>query len=133
MRCPSCEHENEDGAEACFNCGKALHVLTRGTLLVGRYAILIPLGSGGMGRVYMAHDRVLDEAVAIKVLRGELEGDPDIARRFVSEIRLARKISHRNVCRLHEYGEDQGVRFLSMEFVDGITLRDLLEKRQLSV
>jgi serine/threonine protein kinase len=131
MRCPACDHENEHAAEACFSCGKALHALTRGTVLMNRYGILIPLGHGGMGRVYMAHDRVLEEPVAIKVLRGEFAADPDMMRRFLSEVRLARKVSHRNVCRIHEYGEDQGVRFLSMEFVDGLTLKELLEKRAL--
>jgi serine/threonine-protein kinase len=131
MRCPACDHENEHAAEACFSCGKALHALTRGTVLMNRYGILIPLGHGGMGRVYMAHDRVLEEPVAIKVLRGEFAADPDMMRRFLSEVRLARKVSHRNVCRIHEYGEDQGVRFLSMEFVDGLTLKELLDKRAL--
>src|SRR5512143_817234 len=106
MICPSCQAVNDDTAEACFTCGKALFALTQGIVLASRYEVLRPLGAGGMGRVYKARDRVLDEDVAIKVLRPEFVRDPEMSRRFRSEIKLARKVSHRNLCRIHEYGED---------------------------
>jgi serine/threonine-protein kinase len=132
MFCPSCHAENDDQAEACFTCGRALYALTQGILLAQRYEILSPLGSGGMGRVYKAHDRALDEYVAIKVLRSELTREPEMARRFRSEIKLARMVSHRNVCRIHEYGEDGGLAFICMEYVEGKNVREFLSERSLA-
>jgi predicted Ser/Thr protein kinase len=129
MICPSCKSENDDTAEACFTCGRALGALTQGYVIADRYEVLSPLGKGGMGMVYKAHDRMLDETVAIKVLRSEFANTPDMAKRFRHEIKLARKVSHRNVCRIHEYGEDQGVRFISMEFVEGTDLKQLARDR----
>jgi serine/threonine protein kinase len=119
MICPSCKALNDDSAEACFTCGRALSALTQGSVIGGRYEVLSPLGKGGMGMVYKAHDRMLDETVAIKVLRSEFANTADMAKRFRHEIKLARKVSHRNVCRIHEYGEDGGVRYISMEYVEG--------------
>jgi len=132
MICPSCQSHNDDAAEACFTCGKALFALTHGIVLAARYEVLRPLGAGGMGRVYKAHDRVLDEDVAIKVLRPEYTRDPEMARRFRSEIKLARKASHHNVCRIHEYGEDAGLCFISMEYIEGVNVKEYLEARSLS-
>ena len=82
-----------------------------------------------MGTVYKAHDRVLAEPVAIKLLRSEVASDAEMTRRFRSEIKLARKVSHRNVCRIHEYGEDKGLRYISMEFIDGVDLKQVLRQR----
>ena len=79
MHCPACETENAEGAASCFTCGRALDALTQGHLLAGRYEIKRPLGKGGMGHVYEAYDRVLEEPVAIKVLRAELSWDPEIS------------------------------------------------------
>jgi serine/threonine protein kinase len=126
MICTACRTDNEEAADACFTCGKALYVLTQGMLLGGRYEIQSALGTGGMGRVYQARDRVLDEDVAIKVLRFEISREQDMARRFLSEIKLARRVSHPNVCRIHEYGEHAGIRFISMEYIDGLTLKEFL-------
>ena len=126
MICPSCQQNNTDEAEVCFTCGKALHALTQGAVVASRYVIRQLLGRGGMGYVYRAFDRMLEEEVAIKTLRAELVREPEMARRFRSEIRLARKVSHRNVCRIHEYGEDGPLSYLSMEFVEGVDLKRLL-------
>jgi serine/threonine-protein kinase len=131
--CPACHAENDDDAEACFTCGKALFALTQGVLLASRYEVLRPLGKGGMGRVYKAYDRVLEETVAIKVLRSELTRDPEMARRFRSEIKLARKVSHANVCRIHDYGEDAGLLYISMEHIEGTNLKEFLSERPLSM
>jgi serine/threonine-protein kinase len=99
-----------------------------GTLFAGRYEIQSVLGKGGMGIVYKAHDRELDDLVAIKTLRGEvLSADPSLLDRFKQEIRLARRITHPNVLRTHDLGESNGLKFLSMEFVKGLTLKHLLE------
>jgi serine/threonine protein kinase len=129
MICPSCQALNDDSAEACFTCGRALGALTQGALIGDRYEILSPLGKGGMGMVYKAHDRMLEETVAIKVLRSEFANTPEMAKRFRQEIRLARKVTHRNVCRIHEYGEDSGVRYISMEYVEGNDLRQMAREQ----
>ncbi len=125
MICPSCKAPNDDAAEACFTCGRYLSALTQGSVIAGRYDIQSPLGKGGMGMVYKAHDRLLDEQVAIKVLRAEFANTPEMLKRFKHEIKLARKVSHRNVCRIHEFGEDSGVRYISMEYVEGTDIKQL--------
>lgn len=123
MICPSCRALNDDAAEACFTCGRALSALTQGSVIAGRYEILSVLGKGGMGMVYRAHDRMLDETVAIKVLRAEFANTSEMLKRFKHEIKLARKVSHKNVCRIHEFGEDGGVRYISMEYVEGTDIK----------
>ncbi|MEO8433089.1 MAG: protein kinase [Acidobacteriota bacterium] len=103
-----------------------------GALFAGRYEIQSILGKGGMGIVYKALDRDLEDMVAIKTLRGEaLSADPSLLDRFKQEIRLARKITHPNILRTHDLGETGGLRYLSMEFVKGITLKHLVEQDQL--
>ena len=129
MICPACNAVNEDDADACFTCGRALGALTQGSVIANRYEVLKPLGKGGMGMVYKAHDRMLEESVAIKVLRAEFTSTPEMAQRFRHEIKLARKVSHRNVCRIHEYGEDGGMRYISMEFIEGDDLKQLARER----
>ncbi|HMA29768.1 MAG TPA: protein kinase [Thermoanaerobaculia bacterium] len=101
-----------------------------GTLFAGRYQILGTLGKGGMGTVYRALDRELDDEVAVKVLLPEAfdEGNT-IGVTLKQEIRLARKITHRNVVRTHDLGEADGLRFLTMEYVPGTTLRDILDRK----
>ena len=103
-----------------------------GALFSSRYEIQSILGKGGMGIVYKAHDRDLDDIVAIKTLRSEaLSADPTLLDRFKQEIRLARRITHPNILRTHDLGETNGLRYLSMEFVKGITLKHLIEQDQL--
>ncbi len=101
-----------------------------GSLLAKRYEIRDILGTGGMGVVYRAHDRELDETVAIKTLRPDVGlGDTSMLDRFKQEIRLARRITHRNVVRTHDLGEVDGMYFITMEYVDGTTLKELIRKR----
>jgi len=103
--------------------------LTSGSLFAGRYRIDQILGRGGMGIVYKATDTQLDETVAIKTLPGDvMMRSPEELERFKREIRLARKITHRNVLRTYDYGEAEGVYFISMEYVRGYTLSELLEE-----
>ena len=103
-----------------------------GSLFAARYEIQSVLGKGGMGIVYKALDRDLEDMVAIKTLRSEaLSADPSLLDRFKQEIRLARKITHPNILRTHDLGETGGLRYLSMEFVKGITLKHLVEQDQL--
>ena len=107
-----------------------LSSLEPGTILAKRYEIRRVLGSGGMGMVFQAHDRDLDEPVALKVLRPEtLSMDPSILERFKTEIRVARRIAHRNIVRTFDFGEADGIQFISMEFVQGMTLKQLIRSR----
>ncbi|HEV7505013.1 MAG TPA: protein kinase [Thermoanaerobaculia bacterium] len=99
-----------------------------GALLGQRFEILSVLGSGGMGIVYKARDRELDDLVALKMLRRELWGDLNQLDRLKSEIKLARKITHPNVLRTHDFGEIDGVPYISMEYVRGVTLRYMLDQ-----
>jgi serine/threonine-protein kinase len=104
--------------------------LQRGEVFGDRYEILGTLGKGGMGVVYRARDRQLDEVVALKLLRPEaLASDPTLLERFKQEIKLARRITHRNVLRTHDFGEAGGVAFISMEYLEGVTLKDLVRGR----
>jgi len=101
-----------------------------GQLFAGRYEILSPLGQGGMGVVYKAHDRDLDDMVAVKLVRTDLVAiDPMALDRFKEEVRLARRISHRNVARTHDFGEVDGLYYVTMEFVAGTALKDLIHAR----
>ncbi len=95
-------------------------------LFGGRYEILNVLGQGGMGAVYKARDRELDRVIALKVIRPELATDAAILLRFKQELILARNITHKNVVRIYDLGEADGIRFISMEYVDGEDLRTLL-------
>ena len=107
-----------------------LSSLEPGTLLGRRYEIRRVLGSGGMGMVFQALDHDLDEPIALKVLRPEIATmDPSILERFKTEIRVARRITHRNVVRTFDFGEAQGIRFISMEFVQGMTLKQLIRSK----
>ncbi len=101
-----------------------------GEVFAGRYEIKSVLGQGGMGVVYRAVDRELDEQVAIKLLHGEMvRRDASLLERFKQEIRLARRITHPNVVRTHDLGEAEGLYFITMEFVEGTSLDDLIRKR----
>ena len=104
----------------------AFHTLQPGVLFGERYEILGVLGQGGMGAVYKARDRELDRLIALKVIRPELATDPAILQRFKQELILARNITHKNVVRIYDLGEAEGIRFISMEYVDGEDLRTLL-------
>ena len=99
-----------------------------GTLVAGRYRVLGVAGVGGMGVVYRARDEELDVDTALKVLRPDLGGDPAVVERFRSELLLAREVSHKNVVRIHDIGEHEGLRFLTMRYVEGRSLSDVLEK-----
>ena len=103
-----------------------LEELPEGTLLGGRYQITELVGQGGMGAVYAAHDDDLDEHIALKVLRPSLARDAEFQRRLRAEVRLARRVSHPNVCRVHDIGVDDELVFVTMELVRGRTLREQL-------
>ncbi len=104
--------------------------LLPGQFFAERYEILEKVGSGGMGTVYRAHDRDLDDDVAIKTLDLDLlEHSDTLVELFKSEIRLARRISHRNVVRTHDWGEWQGTYYITMEYIEGVTVKELIDTR----
>ncbi len=99
-----------------------------GTVLAGRYRVMGLLGRGGMGEVYRADDLVLGHPTALKFLPGSFASDPERVERFRAEVRVARQVSHPNVCRVYDIGEVDGHPFLSMEFIDGDNLTSLLRR-----
>jgi pentatricopeptide repeat protein len=102
--------------------------LAAGSTFAGRYHIVEELGKGGMGRVYRAIDRKLNEEVALKLIRPEIARDERILERFQNELKIARKISHRHVGRMYELMEEKGVHFITMEYVAGQDLRGLIRQ-----
>src|SRR5688500_16453530 len=102
--------------------------LQHGTSISSRYKIVKLLGIGGMGRVYLARDEDLNIDVALKLIRPELLGDESAVDRFKNELILARKVSHKNVARIHDLGEIDGLKFLTMSYIPGQTLRDLIRE-----
>lgn len=108
----------------------AVAELSPGKMLGTRFEILAQLGAGGMGIVFKARDRDLGDLVALKVLRRQALEDPVQLERLKDELRLARKITHPNVLRTHDFGELDGVHFISMEYVRGVTLRFMLDQAE---
>jgi predicted Ser/Thr protein kinase len=99
-----------------------------GALLANRYRIVALLGRGGMGEVYRAHDLTLDQEVALKFLPESAARNPAALARFYNEVRIARQVSHANVCRVYDLGEVDGQAYLSMEYIDGEDLGSLLRR-----
>jgi hypothetical protein len=100
-----------------------------GTVLGERYEILKHLGEGGMGAVYKARDRELDRLLALKVIRPELAGNPDILRRFKQELILARQVTHKNVIRIFDLGMADGLKFITMDYIEGRDLKSIIVER----
>jgi len=158
MVCPKCQTENPDAAVYCMRCSRQLTAVAEalaatvaitagptpatefmprpaaalipGYVLGERYEIVRMLGRGGMGAVYEAIDRELGRSVALKVIRPELAEDAKVLQRFKQELILARQISHRNVIQIYDLGTLDGVCFISMEFVRGRDLGDVIEERK---
>jgi serine/threonine protein kinase len=99
------------------------------TLLAERFEILQLLGQGGMGAVYKARDTELERLVALKLIRPELASHPEILRRFKQELILARAVTHRNVIRIFDLGQAQGIKFITMEYVEGRDLKGLIHEK----
>jgi serine/threonine protein kinase/Tfp pilus assembly protein PilF len=152
IKCPACQFENPDETVYCGKCAaplkpsddvflsatKTLQVstkeLTRGSTLAERYEIIEELGKGGMGRVYRVVDKKIDEEVALKILNPEISTNKKTIARFQNELKLARKIAHRNVCHMYHLGEEEGTSYITMEYVPGEDLKSFLRRSgQLSV
>ena len=147
--CPRCRADNPGTQRFCGECGTSLgerkppivsapdvtetlqtpiHELDTGTTLAGRYQVIEELGHGGIGRVYKVFDTDIKEKIALKVLRPEIALDKETIERFSNELKLARKISHRNVCRMFDLGKAESTTFITMEFVPGEDLKKLIRK-----
>jgi eukaryotic-like serine/threonine-protein kinase len=101
-------------------------ILQPGDIIGGRYEILLLLGEGGMGSVYKARDREVDRTVALKLIRPDLASNPAILARFKQELLTAHQVTHKNVIRIYDIAEADGVKFITMEFVEGSDLRRIL-------
>ena len=125
----SSPHQGVDESEAWLRASRLITSLQPGSEFGLRYQIESLLGKGGMGLVFKAHDRELDRIVAVKLLRPELTANPQAMGRFKQELLLASRISHRNVLRIHDLGDADGVKFISMAYVEGEDLSHLLKKQ----
>jgi serine/threonine protein kinase/Flp pilus assembly protein TadD len=105
-------------------------LLQPGTLLGSRYEILELLGEGGMGAVYKTADREVDRIVALKVIRPEMASNPEILARFKQELLLSSQVTHRNVIRIYDLGEAHGVKFITMEYLQGENLKQILNHKE---
>jgi serine/threonine protein kinase/tetratricopeptide (TPR) repeat protein len=145
VKCPKCSSENPDTQSFCGECGTQLsldkdlpsitktlktpiHDLTRGSTFLNRYEIIEELGEGGMGKVYRVFDKKLNEEVALKLIKPEIASDLKTLERFSNELRIARKIVHKNVGRMYELMEEDGTHFITLEFVSGQDLKGLIKQ-----
>lgn len=117
------ERENYLGAPMKF---EILPIFSTGQRLLNRFHIQKMIGSGGMGEVYLAWDERLESRVAIKTIAPLLAPSPSIRRRFTAEVQNARRVTHPNICRIHEIFEDGETVFFSMEYLDGAPLSDVI-------
>ena len=104
-------------------------VITKGQKINDRYQIIKTIGEGGMANVYLAYDTILERNVAVKVLRGDLATDEKFVRRFQREALSASSLSHPNIVEVYDVGEDNGIYYIVMEYIDGKHLKQLLKKR----
>ena len=146
MKCPKCLSDNPPDSRYCRKCAAPLPTeedlsvsvtktlqlpaseLERGTIFAQRYEIIEELGKGGMGRVYKVFDKKIKDVVALKLIRPEISTDENTIARFNNELRLARKISHRHVCRMYDLGEEGLSRFITMEYVPGEDLKRFIKR-----
>jgi serine/threonine protein kinase/Tfp pilus assembly protein PilF len=141
VKCSRCGFENPAETRFCGQCATPLRAagptetlvapireLETGTTFARRYQIIEELGKGGMGRVYKVYDTEVREKLALKLLKPEIATDADTIERFRNELRLARTVSHRNVCRMHDLGREEatGTYFITMEYVPGDDLKSLI-------
>ena len=105
-------------------------MITKGQKINDRYQIVKTIGEGGMANVYLAYDTILDRSVAVKILRGDLANDEKFVRRFQREALSASSLAHPNIVEVYDVGEDDGVYYIVMEYIDGKHLKELFKKRE---
>ena len=104
-------------------------MLSSGQIVGGRYEIVKSIGEGGMANVYLANDKILERKVAIKVLRGDLSSDDKFIRRFQREALSVSNLSHQNIVEVYDVGEEGHQHYIVMEYIEGKTLKQLIQKR----
>ena len=120
-------HPKKNGQIASAKSRRSLKDLTRGTVFAQRYEVIEEMGSGGLGSLFRVLDNKTNEEVALRIIKPELTSDETSVNRFGHELKLARKISHKNIGRMYHFGEDQGIHFLTMEYVQGETLKSMIK------
>jgi serine/threonine protein kinase/tetratricopeptide (TPR) repeat protein len=144
VKCPKCQAKVSDDSRFCSHCGTPLpsqekagvtetmevprEELTRGTTFADRYDIIEELGRGGMGRVYRVEDSKLKQEIALKLIKPEIAKDKKTIERFRNELKTARMISHKNVCRMFDIGEEKEAHFITMEYVPGEDLKSFIRR-----
>jgi len=144
IKCPQCQFENTPDSKFCKECGtrilspKGIDVtetletpkeeLTTGSTFAGRYQIIEELGKGGMGKVYRVLDKKLNEEIALKLIKPEIAKDKKTVERFSNELKIARKMGHKNVARMFDLNEESGTHYITMEYVRGEDLKRLIRK-----
>ncbi len=144
MKCPNCRIDIPEDSLFCGRCGNRvvpLHDLLEaptltlpiagesfapGTTFAGRYQIIEDLGEGGMGRVYKVFDTQVREKLALKLILPEIAAERRTIERFQNELKFARRISHKNVCRMYHLSREQDIYFITMEYIEGESLRNML-------
>ena len=143
VKCPKCHSDNPDTQPFCGDCGTQLPVsveipvpthtleapkeeLTTGSTFAGRYQIIEELGKGGMGKVYKTNDIDIKEKVAIKLIKPEISTDKKTIERFQNELKFARKIRHKNVCQMYDLNREEGTYYITMEYVEGENLKNMI-------
>lgn len=150
-KCPKCQTENPADSKYCKECATSLILseeiseptetlktpteeITRGTIFASRYEVIEELGKGGMGKVYRVEDKKTREELALKLIKPEISADKDSIERFSNELKTAHKISHKNVCRMYHLDEEDGKHFITMEYVTGESLKNMIRmSKQMSV
>jgi len=108
--------------------------LKRGNILAGRYKIIEELGRGGMGNVYRVLDKKINEEIALKLINPAIVAEAKIIERFRNELKFARKITHKNICRMYDLNEEEKILYITMEYVLGDDLKSIISMMgQLSV
>jgi serine/threonine protein kinase/tetratricopeptide (TPR) repeat protein len=146
-KCPHCGSDNPGDAIYCGHCAAPLkpsgkipvppytetlraprEELTTGSTFAGKYQIIEELGKGGMGRVYKALDTEVNEKVALKLIKPEVALDSETIERFRNELKLARKIRHKNVCQMFDLNTSEGIYYITMEYISGQDLKGLIRQ-----
>lgn len=135
MKCPACGTNNDPGATSCRECRAPLgDAATPGRLILGgRFRVLRSLGKGGMGEILLAEDVKLGRKVAVKSVSPGALGECDSRARFQREARAASRLDHANICTIYEIAEEEGREFIVMQYIDGVTLDQLMKMKPLSL